>query len=167
MRLVIRDMVTFDLMQPAAFDTRYQTGSPKIKFSWKACPSVLDQCRNAAKHTREALGEAPHCPCFDDDLKWLPRRLGLDGKQHIVAKQGEIAWEHMEDDAAVCQLCRTICSKTRLHPTKTWMRKAIFDNLNNWITANTSHWPPMSADNLITHPMLGAYTHKRATGHLE
>ena len=124
--------------------------------------SVLDQCRNADKHTREALCEAPRCPCFDDDLKWLPRRLGLDGKQHIVAKQGEIDWRHMEDDAAVCRLCCTICSKTRLHPTKAWMRKAIFDNLNTWSKANTSDWPPMSADDLMIHTRCLAHTHTTA-----
>ena len=54
MRLVIRDMVTFDLMQPAAFDTRYQTGSPKYGFIDPE--PVLEAANEAHKNTVTAVG---------------------------------------------------------------------------------------------------------------
>ena len=145
---LIKDLVHCDLMQHSAFDARYQAGAPRIRCGWSACPSVLDKCRNAATHTKRCLMNTVVCPCDLADLQWLPHVTGVDGLKHIIAKQGQINWSSVVDDVDVAALCRSISAKTRLQPTKKWMRSRIFAAVVKWIRQHKMPWSTWSAEDI-------------------
>ena len=106
----------------------------------------MDKCRNAAAHTKRCLMGTIACPCERADLQWLPHVTGIDGRSHIIAKQGQIDWSKVVDDEDVAALCRSMSAKTRLQPSRKWMRGRIFAAVVKWIRQHKMAWSTWTQD---------------------
>lgn len=141
-----RGMRAAGLLQISAIDPTFRKNSlPAALVRWVSFPSLFSRARNAGRMNKEAFmcsGVLPECTCNTDPAANQPKVRGPDGHYHVCARQSEIDWSYFTQDCFVTDVCTQASVKTRVAPTPTELRKAIWAAAYTMYSAALDPWRP-------------------------